>query len=68
MSVLSELVEARKKTADRWARRRSVSVSREILRFVSIAAMAVAIYRYHALLFSAVQPYINRLYSFLTGR
>lgn len=65
-SVLEEMVKNRQRGAVANEGRRAIqSKTTEALRFISVVVMAVAVLRYHELLFTAAQPMVNRLYELL---
>lgn len=64
-SVLEDLVKDRQRGANTGGQRTVQSKATEVLRFVSMVVMAAAVLHYHEQLFSAAQPWVNRLYELM---
>jgi len=59
-SILKDLVDQRHAMATRSG---GPTVAGNVLRLISIVVIAIAVYRYHSLLFDAAQPYIQQLFN-----
>lgn len=61
--VLRGLVEDRKEVSDSAIQRGKAARRRDILRLVAVIVIALAVYRYHEVLFKAAQPIVNKAFS-----
>jgi hypothetical protein len=65
-SVLEDLVSKRQRSAAGSSGKRTIqSQANGMLRLISMAVMALAVVRYHDILFTSAQPIFNHLYNFI---